>query len=258
MDSVSFGMAFLAGVVSFLSPCILPLVPGYISLVSGLSLKEIAEDSGRAPALKGAGAPCAELRGPGCAGGAGASSVCFVLGFSAVFIAMGASASLIGGWLSAHLPVLTKIGGLLIVIFGLHTAGVLPIRWLYYEKRISPRGLRPGLAGAFFMGAAFAFGWTPCIGPILASILALAATQESVARGTWLLTVYSLGLGLPFIAAGFAVNAFLKFFARYKTFIRWGEIAAGVLLIAIGGLIFTNRLTMLNNLLPKFLFKFSP
>ncbi|MBI4249135.1 MAG: cytochrome c biogenesis protein CcdA, partial [Elusimicrobia bacterium] len=211
MDRVSFGMAFLAGVVSFLSPCILPLVPGYISMVSGLSLKEISEDSGGAAALKGAGA----------------SSVCFVLGFSAVFIAMGASASLIGGWLSAHLPLLTKIGGLIIVFFGLHTAGILPIRWLYYEKRLSVRGLRPGLIGAFFMGAAFAFGWTPCIGPILAAILALAATQQSVAQGTWLLAVYSMGLGLPFIATAFAVNAFLKFFARYKTFIRWGEIAAG-------------------------------
>ncbi len=240
MTPVGAGPAFLAGIVSFLSPCVLPLVPGYISMISGLSLSELSEGADRRAATRRAGL----------------ASICFVLGFSAVFTALGASASAVGTLLSSHMALLSKLAGALIIVFGLHVTGLVPIRWLYYEKRIQAGGT-PGYLGAFLMGLAFAFGWTPCIGPILASILALAATQETVGQGTALLFVYSLGLGIPFIATGFGVNAFLRFFAKYKPFIRWGEIAAGALLILVGVLVLSNKLTVLVRFLPRSLFKFA-
>lgn len=239
--AVSAWAAFVAGVASFLSPCVLPLVPGYVSFVSGLSLEELSQGADRKAVMRKAGL----------------GSVFFVLGFGLVFTALGASASAVGRALAAHMAALSKIAGALIVLFGLHTSGLLPIKWLYYEKRFSTGALSPSYGGAFLMGLAFACGWTPCIGPILAAILALAATQETVGRGMLLLSVYSLGLGLPFIATGFAVNAFLQFFSRYKKYIRWGEICAGILLILVGALVFSNRLTILIQFLPKSLFRFA-
>lgn len=188
---------------------------------------------------------------------AGLSSLFFVLGFAVVFIALGASATAVGRFLANHMAVISKGVGILIILFGLHTTGILPIKWLYYEKRVQSSKFDPGLFGSFLMGLAFAFGWTPCIGPILAGILALAATQETVFQGMSLLLVYSLGLGIPFILTGFSLNIFLQFFNRYKRFIRWGEIFAGVLLIFIGALIFSNKLTLLIGVMPKWLFKFS-
>jgi len=241
MRPVSAGAAFLAGLASFLSPCVLPLVPGYISFMSGLSLEELA--SGEA--------------GPAATRKAALAALFFVLGFAAVFTALGASASFVGRILATHTAFLSKAAGALIIVFGLHTAGLIPIKWLYYTKRADASGVAPGLAGAFLMGLAFAFGWTPCIGPILAAILALAATQESVAQGVGLLFVYSLGLGAPFILTGLGLNAFLRFFARYKRFIRWGEVAAGLLLVAIGVLVLANRLTWIIRFLPRSFYKFS-
>jgi len=188
---------------------------------------------------------------------AGLGSIFFVLGFATVFTALGASASAVGQLLADHMRVLSRLGGILIIVFGLHTSGLMPIKWLYYEKRVSAAGVPPSLVGAFLMGLAFAFGWTPCIGPILAAILALAATEKTVLRGVILLLVYSAGLGIPFILTGFGVNAFLGFFARYKRYIRWGEMAAGGLLIAIGILMLNNDLTMIISLLPHSLFKFA-
>ncbi len=240
MKDVGILGAFLAGIVSFLSPCVLPLVPGYISFISGLSLEQLSKDAGREDVIKRAGL----------------GSIFFVLGFSCVFTALGASASAVGRLLSDYMPILSKLAGVLIVLFGLHTSGVMTIRWLYYEKRVSAAGVPPSLMGAFLMGLAFAFGWTPCIGPILAAILAMAATEKTVARGVLLLFIYSMGLGIPFILTGFGVNAFLGFFARYKRYIRWGEIAAGLLLVLIGVLIFTNRLTMLVSIMPQSLHQF--
>ena len=241
MRSVSVVTAFLAGLASFLSPCVLPLVPGYISFMSGLSLDELSSGGAR----------------PGTTRRAALAALFFVLGFSVVFTALGASASLVGRLLAAHLALLSKVAGGLVIVFGLHMTGLMPIKWLYYTKRADTSQVAPGLLGSFVMGLAFAFGWTPCIGPILAGILALAATQESVARGVGLLFVYSLGLGVPFILTGLGINAFLRFFARYKRFIRWGEIGAGVLLMAIGLLVLSNRLTWLMRLLPAALYKFS-
>ena len=241
MNQVSLWTAFAAGVVSFLSPCVLPLVPGYISFMSGLSLDELSKGAEKRLLMKRAGW----------------SSVFFVLGFALVFTLLGASATAVGRFLSDHMAVISKIAGALIILFGLHTIGILPIKWLYYEKRFQSSKLAPGLLGSFAMGLAFAFGWTPCIGPILAGILALAATQETVLQGMSLLLIYSLGLGIPFIITGFSVNVFLQFFNRYKRFIRWGEVFAGVLLIFVGVLIFTNKLTTLIQYMPQWLFKFS-
>ena len=241
MHPVGVTAAFLAGLASFLSPCVLPLVPGYISFMSGISLDELS--TGRA--------------GPDAARRTAAAALCFVLGFAAVFTALGASASFVGRLLAAHMVLLGKTAGALIIIFGLHTTGFMPIKWLYYTKRAGDPHPAPGPAGAFLMGLAFAFGWTPCIGPLLAAILALAATQESVLRGVGLLFVYSLGLGVPFILTALGLRAFLAFFARYKHFIRAGEVAAGLLLIAVGLLVLCNRLTWVIRLLPSGLYRFS-
>jgi cytochrome c-type biogenesis protein len=241
MHPVSIGAAFLAGLASFLSPCVLPLVPGYISFMSGLSLEELS--SGRAA--------------PGATRRTALAALFFVLGFSSVFTALGASASFAGRFLTAHLPLLSKAAGVLVIVFGLHITGLAPIKWLYYTKRADTSKVAPGLAGSFVMGLAFAFGWTPCIGPILAGILALAAAQETVAQGVGLLFVYSMGLGVPFILTGLGLDAFLRFFARYKRFIRWGEIAAGALLIGVGLLLLSNRLSLLMRLMPSSLARFS-
>lgn len=241
MNEVGFWMAFVAGLVSFLSPCVLPLVPGYISFMSGLSLEELTSGVGRAHVARRAGL----------------GSICFVLGFSLVFTALGASASGVGRLLEAYMPVLSKLAGAVIVAFGLHMMGLISFTWHLYEKRIHFGHFPPGPGGALLMGMAFAFGWTPCIGPILAGILALAAKQEAVGRGMLLLFVYSMGLGIPFILTGFGTAAFMRFFARYKRYIRWGEAFAGALLVVVGLLIFSNRLTKLIGLFPAWLFKFA-
>lgn len=241
MDQLSFWTAFVAGIFSFLSPCVLPLIPGYISFVSGLSLEEISKGADNSFLVKKVGF----------------GSLAFVLGFSLVFTLLGASATLAGQWLARYLSVISKIAGILIIFFGLHTTGLLRLGWLFYEKRFQLSKIPIGILGSFLMGLAFAFGWTPCIGPILAGILALAATQNSVVEGTLLLLIYSLGLGIPFILAGFGMNYFLRFFNRYKRFIRLGEIFSGLLLVFIGGLIFTNRLTSLLKYLPNWFYSFS-
>ena len=241
MTQISFLAAFLAGIVSFLSPCVLPLVPGYISFISGLTLEELSGGADNRAIMKKAGL----------------GSVFFVLGFSLVFTAMGASATAVGKFLADYMYVISKIAGAVIIIFGLHIAGIVNIKWLYYEKRFSAGAAASGYFGSFVMGLAFAFGWTPCIGPILAGILAVAATSRTVWQGVMLLLVYSLGLGIPFIITGFGVNVFMRFFNRYKKFMRWGEIFAGALLVAIGILIFFNKLTVLINYMPKRLFDLS-
>ena len=240
MDNISIGAAFLAGIISFLSPCVLPLVPGYISFLSGVSLEELKNKENTSIIRR-----------------AGILSVFFVVGFSAVFIALGASATYIGQILSEHLVVLSKIAGIIIVVLGLHLIGLFKIKALYSEKKIHIKKFNPGIFGALLIGVAFAFGWTPCIGPMLAGILTLAATKNTMIEGMVLLGFYSLGLGIPFIITGFAIGLFMKFFEKYKKFIRWGEIIAGVLLIAIGILIFTNNLGVLLQYIPEDFFKFS-
>ncbi len=234
-DTIGYGASFAAGVASFLSPCVLPLVPGYVSFMSGLSLEELSSGAKPGQTFRHAGW----------------ESLFFVLGFSTVFTALGATASAVGAFLTWHMPVVTKIAGAVIILFGLHMTGAITIPVLYRQKRADAGAFKSGYLGSFLMGLAFACGWTPCIGPILSGILALAATRETVGAGMRLLFVYSMGLGVPFILTGFAVGGFLRFFARYKRYIRAGEVFAGALLVAIGVLIFSDRLTWLIRFLPR-------
>jgi cytochrome c-type biogenesis protein len=235
VENVTLLTALAAGVISFISPCVLPIVPGYISFISGASLQELKSQLELDPARR------RELfwRVAG-------NSVLFVVGFSVVFVAMGASATYIGQWFAANRVVLARVAGAAIIILGLHTMGLTPIKWLNYEKRIHAQSKPMGLFGSFLIGLAFAFGWSPCIGPILAGVLVLAAQQETVTQGVFLLTAYSLGLGIPFIATGLAINRFLNFFGRMKTHMKLVEIGAGVLLVAVGVLVATDSLQALS------------
>lgn len=235
--TLSVFTAFLAGLVSFLSPCVLPLVPGYIALISGISiekLKEKPEGSGRAVLLP---------------------SLLFVLGFSAVFIAFGASASSVGSFLLAHKTLLYKVAGAIIVLFGIFLLGWIRIPALYREKRFQG-ARRGGRTGSFLLGLAFAFGWTPCIGPVLGAMLALAATRETVAEGTFLLAVYSAGLGVPFLLTALGISRFLALYQSFRRHLQWVERVAGVLLVGVGVLVFFNKLTLLSSYL-SFLNRFA-
>jgi cytochrome c-type biogenesis protein len=238
MESVSLAAAFIGGVLSFISPCVLPLVPGYLSFISGVSLDEWRDTGGQGRGNR--------LR-------VFTASIAFVLGFSVVFIALGASASAIGQWVGENLRLLGKVGGVVIILFGLHTMGLLKIPWLYQEKRVQTETRPAGPVGAFLVGLAFAFGWTPCIGPILAAILAIAGTQDTVGQGVVLLGVYSLGLGIPFLATSLAVNQFFNAFKKIRRHYKAIEMTAGALMIVVGVLIFTDRLTLIGQQLQPFL-----
>ena len=240
MQEVTLLAAFAAGVLSFISPCVLPLIPGYLSFVSGVTLDEMRG--------AGTGAPPA----PGVRRRAVIMSLAFVLGFSLVFIGLGASATAIGSVLMDHLSLLGKIAGVVIILFGLHMMGILKIGLLYSEKRMQTSGKPAGFFGAMLVGIAFAFGWTPCIGPILAAILAVAATQESVGEGVKLLAVYSAGLGVPFVATALAINKFFAASARIRKHYHAIEVVSGVLLVVVGVLIFTNRFTVIAQLLTPY------
>jgi cytochrome c-type biogenesis protein len=216
-QDVSLLAALFAGIVSFLSPCVLPLVPPYIVYLAGTSLERLTDDDPRT--------------------GSQAQTVfaafLFVCGFSTVFIALGASASVVGSWIRAYSSELAIVAGIAIVAMGLHFLGLLRIDWLHRQKRMDVS--RPvGLWGAYAMGLAFAFGWTPCIGPILAVILAVAASEATVAKGAGLLAVYSLGLGIPFMLAAFAVEPFAAFLARFRRHLVHMERVMGVLLVLTG------------------------
>jgi cytochrome c-type biogenesis protein len=241
LTNVTLLAAFLAGVLSFISPCVLPLIPGYLSFVSGVTLEE----------MRGGGTLAAPT--PGARRKALIASIAFVLGFSLVFISLGASATAIGAYLMERLTILGKIAGVVIILFGLHMMGVLRIGWLYSEKRVQTQRKPAGFFGAMVVGVAFAFGWTPCIGPILAAILAVAAAQESVGQGVKLLAVYSLGLGVPFIATSLAINQFFAASARIRKHYHAIEVTSGVLLVLVGILIFTNRFTIIAQYLSPFL-----
>jgi cytochrome c-type biogenesis protein len=240
MEPVSLIAAFVAGLLSFVSPCVLPLIPGYISFISGVTL----EDMRAGESAAAAGAPRGQIL---------ATSVAFVLGFSLVFVSLGASASALGRLLLPRLSLLGRIAGIAIILFGLHTMGILRIGWLYSEKRVQARAKPAGLLGAGVVGVAFAFGWTPCIGPILAGILAVAAAQDTVSQGIRLLAVYSLGLGIPFLVTALAINQFFAAFSKIRRHYRAIEIASGGLLVAIGVLILTNRLTVIAQYLTPYL-----
>jgi cytochrome c-type biogenesis protein len=286
-EHVTILTAFIAGVISFLSPCVLPLVPGYISMLSGMGVEQ----------LQKGGKPQGELL---------LSAGAFIAGFSMVFIAFGASASAIGQFLVRNRALMAPIAGAIILLFGLHLIGWLmkipvkvglalgallatvavaaglrpglviggfgPVhfasvalifllgpflsRWLNRDVHFRQMGGKPGTVSGFLMGFAFAFGWTPCIGPILAAVLALAATQETVMRGVGLLAVYSAGLALPFFLTALGISRFLVFYKRFRRHLHAVEVFSGVLLIAVGALIYANQLTWLSGKL-SFLNTFS-
>ena len=239
-DQVSLVAAFAAGVVSFLSPCVLPLVPGYLSFVSGVSLTELK----------------VEDRTPDISRAIMVNTLFFVVGFSLVFVSLGASATFIGSQLLSHQVWMRRVAGAIVILFGLHLAGVLKISWLYREKRFHAPTKARGPVSALLLGLAFAAGWTPCIGPILAGILAYAATQETLWEGVVLLSVYSAGLGIPFLLTGYATHRFLEAFQAMKHSLWVMERVGGVLLIAVGLLIFTNNFLLLSRYL-SFLNRFA-
>jgi len=230
-SSVSLFTAFVAGILSFISPCVLPIVPGYLSFISGINVAELKDDQ----------------RPAGLARRVGLTSASFVAGFSSVFVALGAAATLVGYTLQRYKRELGMVGGVIIIILGLHTAGILPIKWLLYEKRAEVKTRPLGLLGAYVVGVAFAFGWTPCIGPILGAILLFASQQETVGQGVLLLAAYSAGLGIPFVVSGLAINGFFNAFGRLRRHMRAVEYVAGALLVGVGLLLVTNRLTLLAN-----------
>ena len=284
---VSAFAAFVAGLVSFLSPCVLPLVPGYISMLSGIGVEQLKE--GQTPR-----------------GGLLASALAFVFGFSIVFITFGASASAVGSFLVRNRSLLAPLAGALIVLFGLHLVGWLAkislragfvigilllaagvvlnlrpgiagaalkaihfyavaiifllgpamTRWLNRDVHFRNLGGQPGILSGFLMGFAFAFGWTPCIGPILAGVLAIAATRETIGQGVFLLACYSAGLAIPFLVTALGIGGFLKFYQRFRRHLHTVEVFSGALLLAVGGLVFMNRLTWLSGKL-AFLNRFS-
>jgi cytochrome c-type biogenesis protein len=276
MTDVSLAGAFLAGLISFLSPCVLPLVPGYISMLSGIGMEQLRQ--GQAPRS-----------------GLFSSALAFVFGFSAVFITFGASASAVGGFLGQHRTTLAPIAGALILLFGLHLLGVLikltvrvgiilgvalallgvialvhggPLfaglravhffsvsvigffgpamtRWLNRDVHLRSVGKQPGIWSGFLLGFAFAFGWTPCIGPILTAVLALAAASDTIARGVLLLAVYSAGLAVPFLLTALGIGQFMKFYQGFRKYLHAVELFSGALLLFVGVLVFFNRLTWL-------------
>ncbi len=276
MTDVSLAGAFLAGLVSFLSPCVLPLVPGYISMLSGIGMEQLRK--GELPRS-----------------GLFLSSLAFVAGFSVVFISFGASASAVGSFLRQNRAFLAPVAGALILLFGLHLIGALmklnlrsgivlgtilvalgiaalfrgtPLiaglgashffslsligffgpsmaRWLNRDVHLRSSIAQPGIWSGFFLGFAFAFGWTPCIGPILATVLALAAASDTIARGVLLLAVYSAGLAIPFLLTALGISQFMAFYKNFRKYLHAVELFSGVLLLLVGGLVFINRLTWL-------------
>ncbi len=249
MENVSLFGAFVAGVLSFVSPCVLPLIPGYLSFISGVSLEEMRG----MPATAGGGTVAMTGFSAAAKRQVLVTSLFFILGFSLVFVSLGASATFLGQFLMQRLTVFGKIAGVLLIIFGLHTIGIFKIEWLLQEKRVQTNAKPAGVIGAMIVGISFAFGWTPCIGPILAAILAVAAQQNSVNQGILLLSVYSMGLAIPFLLTALAINQFFVAFSKIRRHYHAIEVTSGVLMIVIGVLIFTNRFTIIAQWLSPYL-----
>lgn len=224
-QEVSIPIAFLFGFLSFVSPCVLPLVPSYISFVTGISFEELTDSNGAKELKK------VIL----------INSLMFILGFSAVFVSMGASATFAGELLRTYQDIIRKVGGVVIILLGIHIVGIINFRILQQDKRLHFFREKPaGILGSFLIGVGFAAGWTPCIGPILATILMMAASSDTLLQGVFLLMVYSLGLAIPFFLTSIGITTFLKHFNRLKKHMRVVSIATGSLLIITGALIYFN------------------
>jgi cytochrome c-type biogenesis protein len=220
--------AFVAGLISFLSPCVLPLVPGYVSLISGVGVEQLKMKEGelfRKVML---------------------NSAAFIIGFSIVFITLGAISTEVGQVLAQYKALLARIAGAVIILFGLHLTGLLQIKALLADTRLHSLKGNSSAWGAFVIGFAFAFGWTPCVGPILAVVLGFAAAQDTVWKGIFLLAIYSAGLAVPFLLTSLGIERFLKFYNRFKFHMHAVEVASGALLIALGILLVMGRFTLIS------------
>ncbi|WP_155306154.1 cytochrome c biogenesis CcdA family protein [Desulfosarcina widdelii] len=228
---LSLLIVFSAGLLSFLSPCVLPIIPGYIAFVSGLSIDDMtghgSTDKNMAPAML--------------------NSLMFVLGFSAVFVVLGASATWLGGFLIQRLPLLVNLAGVVIIIFGLQQIGLFRFGFLLTTKQIDLPAEKLGSFKAPLLGAAFAFGWTPCVGPILAAILTYAATMDTVGKGVGLLIVYSAGLGIPFLLTTVAMKGFFRIFSKIKKYMGLIQKISGSILVLLGILMITGKLTLITS-----------
>ena len=230
MENVSFVMAFGGGVLSFFSPCVLPVIPSYVSYITGISFEDLTGEQDRGRIRK------TTLK----------NSLFFIAGFSLIFILLGASSSFLGEMLSEYQAAIRKIGGAMIVVMGLYIAGILKIGFLSREKRLHLRNKPAGLLGSFLVGTAFAAGWTPCIGPVLGSILLYAGTAHSVSSGIELLTAYALGFGIPFLITSLAINTALSYFRKINRFMRAVSVISGLFLVAAGVMLFTGTLNVLS------------
>jgi len=225
-QTVTLAMSFVAGLLSFISPCVLPIVPSFLGFISGMSLEQMTGDAEqRAPVLL--------------------YTVWFILGFSLVFIALGASATLVGGLLLKYQTAFRIVGGLFIIALGLQFMGVFQLGFLQVEKRIHLQSKPMGVLGSFLVGVTFALGWTPCIGPILGSILMVAASEASVSKGILMLGAYAMGFAIPFLIAAAALKWFLQSYRRFAKYIPKVLFASGAFLVLVGVLLMTNRFAAL-------------
>lgn len=235
LNQIGLFAAFSAGLLSFVSPCVLPLVPSYISYISGLSIEQLSNAEERGRFRK-------EII---------VNSLLFISGFSAVFISFGASASLVGQMLITYQDFVRKLGGVLIIIFGLYLLGILNLSFLATEKRFHFKSRPAGYMGSVLVGVAFAAGWTPCVGPVLGTILLYASTTDSLLNGVALLSAYSFGLGLPLFLTALGVDRFLAYFKQVRAYL-WGVSAVcGVFLVVVGVLIYANSLTIITSFLEQ-------
>lgn len=223
-ESVGVIAAFIAGLLSFLSPCVLPLIPSYISYITGITFGELTKEAppGRIRLLTAA------------------HSLLFIFGFTLIFMLLGLSLTFAGGLISQHRQIISKVGGIVIIIFGLNITGVINLGFLQNEKKVEIKSKPVGYFGSFLIGSTFALGWTPCVGPLLASILLLSSTEKDIARGASLLFSYSMGLALPFFVTSLLINNFLAYFKAVKRYLRAISVVTGIFLIAVGVMIFTN------------------
>jgi len=231
MEVTIFGAA-LAGLLSFFSPCVLPLIPAYLCFLGGASMEELTRQESIDRKLERH---------------IFISALFFVTGFSAVFVTLGAAATVLSQFVAQNMIILSRIAGVIIILFGLHYSGLLRIPLLNFEKRFHVDVRPPGMLGAFLLGLAFAFGWTPCVGPILATILMVATTGGESSNGITLLTAYALGIGIPFLIAALAVRPFMAFMSRFRRHMRSVEIFIAILLIGTGLMIFTGTLSTISN-----------
>ncbi len=236
ISQISRFAAFTAGLLSFVSPCVLPLVPSYVSYITGLSVDQLTDVAERQRFRKTIVV----------------NSLLFIAGFSSVFIAFGASASFMGQVLWEYQDLIRKVGGVLVIVFGLYLLGILKMKFLMMEHHLIKFGSRPvGYVGSFLIGTAFAAGWTPCVGPILGSILMYASTTESMQSGIVLLSSYSLGLGLPLFLTALSVDRFLTYFKKAKVYMQGVTLASGACLVVVGGMIYADTLTRLTSFLER-------